>query len=179
MQVEKQPEVQGPEQEVRPGAGRDTLELCFIAVTGVVVASAFVAALTYDRVSARAPLFVMLPLLVLIGLQLRRSIAAIRHQRLHGELSAALRGQYVEFNSVVGFIGWMLLLLGLIYVAGHYVGIAAFMFTLLRAYAKETLRLSLLVTVGVTAIIYLLFEHGFNIPLYRGLIFGILENYVG
>lgn len=177
MNVEYQKELDRDKSPRKRAAGRDTLELCVLAVTGVIVASAFVAALTYDRVSARAPLFVMVPLLILIGFQLKRTMAVVRRQRLLDDLGTVARGQSVEFNSVLTFIGWMVALLGLIFVAGHYVGIAAFMLTLLRGYAKESLRLSLLTTAGVTIIIYALFEHGFNIPLYRGLIFQIFENY--
>lgn len=177
MGVEHQQEPERVASPRKRAAGRDTLELCVLVVTGVVVASAFAAALTYHRVSARAPLFVMIPLLILIGVQLKRTLAVVRRERLLNDLGAVVRGQSVEFNSVLVFIGWMAVLLGLIFVAGHYVGIAAFMLTLLRGYAKESLRLSLLTSAGVTIIIYALFEHGFNIPLYRGLLFQIFENY--
>ena len=71
----------------------------------------------------------------------------------------------------------MVLLLLLILVAGHYAGIAAFMFVLLRLISKESLDLSLLISIGVTISIYFLFEHGFNIELYRGLIFKLWSGY--
>jgi hypothetical protein len=71
----------------------------------------------------------------------------------------------------------MLFLLAIIYVAGQYVGMMVFMFTLMYFSAREPLRLSLLVTVIVTASIYGLFEHVFSIELYRGLVANLLANY--
>jgi hypothetical protein len=71
----------------------------------------------------------------------------------------------------------MILLLLLIYAAGHYVGISVFMLFLLRRLSKESWLLSLAITIGITVIIYLLFEHGFNIELYRGYFFRFLLPY--
>jgi hypothetical protein len=65
----------------------------------------------------------------------------------------------------------MIFLLGTIYLIGHYAGMMIFMFLLLHFKAKESLRLSVIVTLIVTAIIFVLFEQIFNIELYRGLIF--------
>ncbi|MFQ5981747.1 MAG: hypothetical protein ACE5KS_00080 [Woeseiaceae bacterium] len=49
------------------------LELMFISIIGLLVVGAFVAALNYDFVSARAPLVIMVPLLILIGMQLHKT----------------------------------------------------------------------------------------------------------
>ncbi|MFQ5981748.1 MAG: tripartite tricarboxylate transporter TctB family protein [Woeseiaceae bacterium] len=68
----------------------------------------------------------------------------------------------------------MSLLLILIYVAGHYVGISVFMFVLMYTISREHPIFALIVSVGVTVLIYFLFEHGFNIELYRGYIPGLL-----
>lgn len=153
------------------------LELCFISLVGIAVISAFIAALTYDFVSARAPLFIMVPLLILIGIQFNRTRKHAHARNLVAELSLAFKGENSNFNSVTGFIGLMVLLLLLIYVAGHYIGISVFMFVLLRWISKEHPILSLLISVGVTVLIYFLFEHGFNIELYRGYIFRLLSRY--
>ncbi len=163
--------------EERVVPARATLEFCFVSFIGIVVLSAFVAALNYDFVSARAPLFVMVPLLILIGAQWLRGLrarAVTGHGLLRIELSKALRGRNRNLNIAVGFVGWMALLLVLIFVIGHYAGITAFMFVLLRLVSKESTRLSVLVTAGVTIVLYLLFEHVFNIELYRGLLLGLL-----
>ena len=173
----------------RPGAGPQdragdrliantiSLELCFIVVVGLIVAAAFVSALRYDFVSARAPLFIMVPLLILIGVQFMRVKAQARRVDVGDVLSAVARGKNKGFNRVGGFIGWMVLLLVLIVVAGHYIGIAALMFILLRIISKENIVVSLAITAGVTIIIFFLFEYGFDIELHRGLIYRIWAGY--
>ena len=153
------------------------LELCFITLVGLAVMAGFFAALTYDFISARVPLFVMVPLLLLIFVQINRTRRQTRGRNVLAELSLAFSGQNSEFNAVAGFVGLMVLLLLLIYVAGHYVGISVFMLTLLRLISKESWALSLTITVVVTALIYMLFEHGFNIELYRGYVFRMLSLY--
>jgi hypothetical protein len=156
---------------------KSTLELFFISLTGIAVIGGFIAALGYDFVSARTPLCIMVPLLILIGVQFNRARKAVRAETVKSDLSQVFKGQNKGFNSVAAFIGWMALLLLLILVAGHYAGIAAFMFVLLRLISKESWTLSLLISIGVTAIIFFLFEHGFNIELYRGLIYKLVSGY--
>ena len=153
------------------------LELVFIAVIGLFVLGGFVAALTYDFVSARAPLVIMVPLLLLIAMQFSKTRRQAEHHLVLHELGHAIRGENKEFNSVARFIGFMALLLLLIYVAGHYVGILLFMFVLMNRISSEHPVLALMVSVGVTVLIYVLFEHGFNIELYRGYIFRLLSRY--
>jgi hypothetical protein len=163
---------------VEPASNKRTLELCFISFVLVVVLSAFlIAAFSYDFVAARAPLCVMVPLLVLIGVQMKRTAGAVHTGSLRVELLEAFHRKNKEFNAVAAFIGCMMGLLALILIVGHYVGVAVFMYFLLRVIAKESLRLSAWVTTGVTATIYFLFEHGFNIELYRGLIVRLLSGY--
>ncbi len=160
----------------RTGPAKATLELCFLSCIGIVVLSAFVTALNYDIVSARAPLVVMVPLLILLAAQIRRTIGSNRQDVPLAELSQAVRGQNRDLNVAIGFIAWMALLLVLIFVVGHYAGMTAFMFVLLRLVSKETTRLSVLVTASVTIAVYLLFEHVFNIELYRGLLLRLLAS---
>jgi hypothetical protein len=156
---------------------KSTFELLFITLTGLFVLGGFIAALGYDIVSARTPLCIMVPLLILIGVQFNRTRKKVHVESIKSQLSDVLKGQNKGFNSVTAFIGWMALLLLLILVAGHYAGIAAFMFVLLRLVFRESLKLSVLISVGVTVIIYLLFEHGFNIELYRGLLYKVWSGY--
>ena len=150
------------------------LELVFISFIGLVVIGAFIAALNYDFVSARAPLVIMAPLLILIGMQFNKIRRQVGYDVLLNELSHAFKGRNSKFNSVLRFIAYMTLLLLLIFVAGHYVGISVFMFVLMHRVSKERPILALLVSVGVTVLIYFLFEHGFNIELYRGYIPNLL-----
>lgn len=150
------------------------LELMFISIIGLLVVGAFVAALNYDFVSARAPLVIMVPLLILIGMQLHKTRKQAAQGVVFERLTQALRGHNSEFNSVLRFVAFMSLLLILIYVAGHYVGISVFMFVLMYTISREHPIFALIVSVGVTVLIYFLFEHGFNIELYRGYIPGLL-----
>jgi hypothetical protein len=147
---------------------RIALELVFISVIGLIVVGGFVSAIGYDFVSARAPIVIMVPLLVLIALQFNKSRKQAEDHLLVHELKHALKGENSDFNSVTRFIGFMALLLLLIFVAGHYVGISVFMFVMMYWISREHPILALLVSVGVTVLIYLLFEYGFNIELYRG-----------
>lgn len=153
------------------------LEIVFLAVVGLFVIGGFIAALDYDFVSARAPIVIMVPLLVLIAAQLfRNRRAAEQHVVIH-QLKHALKGEDREFNSVVRFVAFMAMLLLMIYVAGHYVGISLFMFALMYWISREHPILALLISIGVTVLIYLLFEHGFNIELYRGYLPRLLSGF--
>ena len=157
---------------------KTTLEFYFIFLVGVVVVGAFVAALSYDFVSARTPLVLLVPMLLLVAVQFNRTRKASKTGIVFANLSHTLKGRNKQFNTVAGLIGWTILLMLLILVAGHYAGIAVFMFILLKMISKESWFLSVLTSVGVTVIIFLLFEIGFNIELYRGLIYKLLSGYV-
>jgi len=157
--------------------GKATLELFFISLTGVAVVGGFIAALSYDFVSARTPLCIMVPLLILIGVQINRTRKAAHKETVLFDVSQAFKGKNKNFNSVATFIGWMVLLLLLILLAGHYAGIAVFMFVLLRLVSKESWMLTILTSAGVTIIIYFLFEYGFNIELHRGLLYKLMSGY--
>ena len=154
------------------------LEFCFSIFVSIIVLSAFIACLTYDFVSARTPIVILVPLLVLSGIQLTRAWkAAAGEIHLIADLSNVFSFKNKEFNGIAGFFGWMIFLLILIFVTGHYVGAAVFMFFLMHLVAEEKLSLSIIVSVVTTIIIFMLFEHLFNIELYRGLIFRIWAGY--
>ena len=153
------------------------LELVFISFIGLVVIGAFIAALNYDFISARAPLVIMVPLIILIAVQFNKMHRQAEQQVVLEQLSHALKGQNIRFNAVLRFVAFMTSLLLLIYVAGHYVGISVFMFVLMHWVSRERRILALLVSIGVTVLIYFLFEHGFNIELYRGYVPSLLGRY--
>ncbi len=159
--------------------GGTALELVFTSVICLIVLAAFISALGYDFISARTPLFIMAPLLLLMGVQIFRTSRAVRMHEVGSQVRGAISGQRKRFNSVLALIGWMLALLAGIFVIGHYAGIVVFMLLLLRRVAKESVSLSIIVTTVVTASIYLLFEHVFNIELYRGVLLRTLEAHVG
>jgi hypothetical protein len=153
------------------------LDLGFIVIIGLVMLAAFISALTYDFISARTPIVILVPLLILIGLQLKRSFKGAAGTDIPKYIAELGKGKNSEFNGIAGFFGWMILLLVLIFVAGHYAGIAAFMFMLLYLVAGEKLVLSLSVSGGVTLMVFALFEHIFGIELYRGMIYRIWAGY--
>ena len=162
----------------KPTKNKTTLELLFITLLGLAFGCAFIAALYYDSISAQAPLVILAPLLLLIGAQINRTRKAINAKTLVSDFSCAVRGKNPNFSKAAGITGWIVMLMLLILVAGHYVGIAAFMFILLNVVSKEGRLLSALVSAGVTVVIYFLFEHGFNIEMYRGLIYDFLFGYL-
>ena len=176
MQTEKNPSNQEQEKEQDKGS-KATLELCFTIIIGMLVAAAFLRSLTYDFVSARTPLVILVPLLILIGIQLKRTWGLSDLSEIKNALSGVIKLKNKEFNGIAGFFLWMIFLLILIFVTGHYVGIAVFMFFLMNLVAEEKFSLSLFISIAVTVVIYMLFEHLFNIELYRGLIFRIWMGY--
>jgi len=155
-----------------------TLELFFVVLIGLAFVAALIAALNYDFVSARTPLVILVPLLILIGAQINRTRKATNAKAIQSSLSRVATGKVRKFNMVAGMSGWIVMLMLLIFFAGHYVGVATFMYILLNVISKESKLLSALVSTGVTAILYVLFEIGFNIELYRGLIYNFLSGYL-
>lgn len=177
----------GPTGETSPEAERAkelervnnmfVLEVCFLAVLGIVVLAAFIEAMTYPLVSSRTPFVIMVPLLGLIAFQSRRLLRVPDKPRIRRRVGIAVNGGSHLFRKVMGMLGWFVMLMALIVVAGHYVGIAAFVL-LLTAYAgREKLMLAIILTVATTLILYVVFEHGFNIELYRGLIWRYYAGY--
>ncbi len=155
-----------------------TLELFFVVLIGLAFVAALIAALNYDFVSARTPLVILVPLIILIGAQINRTRKATNAKAIKLSLSRVAAGKDRKFNLVAGMSGWIVMLMLLIFFAGHYVGVATFMYVLLNVISKESKLLSALVSTGVTAILYVLFEIGFNIEMYRGLIYNFLSGYL-
>jgi len=161
----------------RQKTGIHALEILFLAFVGALVLAAFVEAFSYKLVSSRTPFVIMVPLIALIGVQAfqLRKAGALAEVRYH--IGEAMRGR----NAVFGKLGWLLatfVVVGLlIWTLGHYIGVAIFMLALMRWFARERWVLALLVTAGTVAALFLLFEQGFNVELYRGLLFRYLAGY--
>lgn len=146
------------------------LEIVFLGVIGLVTVAAFFQALSYKLVSARTPYVIMAPLFILIVLHARR-LWSIRHE-FHPatRIKTALSGGNVHLNKVAVFSAWMVGLVAMITVLGHFSGIFLFCVIMMRSLARESWKLSLIVSAGVTLFIFGTFEYLFNIDLYRGLI---------
>lgn len=146
------------------------LEICFLAFIGVVVIVAFIEALSYKLVSSRTPFVIMVPLLILIAVHARR-LWRIRAEFHPGRrIADALRGGHPTFSKVIGFAGWMVGLVLIITIFGHYAGMFLFCAVLMRFVAGERWVLTLIVAAGTTLFIFGVFELIFNIDLDRGLV---------
>lgn len=146
------------------------LEICFLAVIGLVVLLAFFEALTYKLVSSRTPFVIMAPLFILIVVHARRLWRVRTQFDGRARIANALSGRSGGLNTVLGFSGWMLGLVVMITILGHYAGIFLFCVILMRFLASETWTMALGVAAATTLFVFGVFEFLFNIDLYRGLI---------
>ncbi len=165
----EKPEIQEPAERDRRNR-LYTLEVCFLAFVGLVVVLALLEATTYKIVSSRTPFVIMIPLLILIAIQARRLWSVRSEFDARARIAGAFAGRDVTLNKVVGFSAWMVGLVLIIVVFGHYAGIFLFCAILMRFLAGESWPLTLVVAAGTTLFIYGVFEFIFNIDLYRGLI---------
>ena len=146
------------------------LEVCFLAFIGIIVVVAFLEATTYKIVSSRTPFVVMVPLLILIvihAMRLWRARSAFDTRR---HIITALAGKNAIINKVLVFSGWMIGMVTIITLMGHYAGVFAFCLILMRFFGAESWKLTLFVSAGTVLFLFSVFEIAFNIDLYRGLI---------
>lgn len=162
---------------VRKGSRIHALEIVFLSAVGLIVLAAFFEAFTYKLVSSRTPFVIMVPLLLLIGFQAYRLARAGALLEVRYHVGSALRGRYEAFGKLWALGGSIVGLAATIFVLGHYIGIGGFVLYLMRVLAREKLLLSLLVAAGTVAAIYGVFELGFNVRLYRGLVFRWMMGY--
>ncbi|HUD96532.1 MAG TPA: tripartite tricarboxylate transporter TctB family protein [Woeseiaceae bacterium] len=159
-----------------PGNGRQVAEFIFIIVVAAISLAALLAALSYDIISALAPLCILVPLLILVAIQLNRTRKVAHLADVNAELRRVFTGQRQRFRAIAALTGWMALLLATIFVAGHYAGMFLFLLIMLCRISAESWRMTLIVSVLTTAAIYVLFEYVFNLELYRGLIFNLVAS---
>ena len=142
------------------------LEIVFLGLMFLVVLAAFAEAFSYKLVSSRTPFVIMVPLLVLILFHAARIMSGDAWRELQFHVRGAVAGQYKPFNKLAALAATVF---GL--------GAFTFMLFLMRVLGREKLMLSLIVSAVATALIVLLFEKGFNIELYRGMIFRYMAGY--
>ncbi len=166
----KPEDVDTGDRERHPRGHLYALEICFLGLVAVIVVFAFVEALSYKLVSSRTPFVIMAPLIVLIlihGLRIWRVRADFRPG---ARLREALSGKVANLNKVLGISGWMIAMVAMILILGHYAGIFLFCVILMRFLAGEKWWLTLVLAGGTTFFIFGVFEYVFNVDLYRGLI---------
>jgi len=155
----------------------NTLELYFMIGTGLIFVAALVGALNYEFIPASTPVFILIPLLVLTGVQINSARRVLQTSRTSVKLPGSSVSENNYMARAVMLVAWTVLLLGLIILAGHYAGIALFMFMLLRQDSKNDWVFALAVATVTTLVLFILFEIGFDIELYRGLIYRALVGY--
>jgi hypothetical protein len=146
------------------------LEICFLGFIAFFVLVAFVQALGYKLVSSRTPFVIMVPLGILIVVHALRLWRARSEFHPGARIREALSGMTPGMNAVLGISAWMLVMVLMILVLGHYAGIFLFCVILMRFLAGEKWLLTILVSAAATFFIFAVFEYAFNIDLYRGLI---------
>lgn len=154
-----------------------TLEICFLALVGLVIVAAFFEALTYKLVSSRTPLVIMVPLFGLILFHGIRLWGVRQQANLGQRLRLAITGGVPWLNKVVILSLSLFVLIFLITTVGHFVALAVYMFGLMWYLAGERLWLASLVALGTTAALYVLFEIGFDVEMYQGLIYRWFAGY--
>ena len=153
------------------------LEMYLVSAAGIVFTMALLAAMSYDTLPARTPVFILLPLLILTVLQINRTRILTANGPSSTKSTRPVFGRENQLGKVLQIFIWTVLLLGLIVIAGHYAGIVMFMFLLLKVVSKKEATLALAIAASVTLVLYILFEIVFDIELYRGLVYRIINGY--
>ena len=132
----------------------------------------FIALIDYRPVTRRAPLVVMIPLALLVlgeTFKITRKLRALKRENSTQTLLPRLdRNKFAKASQI---LVWLIILLVMIYFAGHLGGILLFLVVFLKFVSKEPWKISLSVSAGVTLGLYALFEKILMIPLYRGAIY--------
>lgn len=178
MTQETDRQTDGLERETRRAVGNMlTVEVCFVAILLAIIVAAFFEALTYKLVSSRTPFVIMVPLLILLLVQMGRLLKVHSLASTVTRARSALAGEIPVFSKIVAMMVWLTALMVAIIAFGHYIAIGAFIFVMTRVLAGERLKLAIITSVAMTAVILVVFEFGFDIELYRGLIYRYFMGY--
>lgn len=132
----------------------------------------FVATLGYKPIARRAPLIVMLPLAGMLIGQVVVLVKKLRQRQSEDvEVSLLPTIEAEKLKKALFLSLWMILLMLMIYFAGHAGGIALFLVFFLRFTSHERWGLSISLGLGVTFALYVLFEVILKIPLFPGAIY--------
>ena len=137
----------------------------------------FFATWSYGTKARLAPLFMLVPGIILTGIHLGRI-----HRRpdlISEEGVAEEDGESFEisapFNQEMWMVAWFIGFAALIWLTGFLVATPLFLILYLRLWAKESWRRTLPLAVITTLCIYLIMEWTFKIILYRGWIISVME----
>jgi hypothetical protein len=160
-----------------PASRLVTLELTSLVLVGLLTVGALITAIGYDLSSSR-PLFVILvPLVLLIAVQIYRTMRAAGHGQILPVISAAFAGRITDFAVASRFFLMLLALLLCIYVLGHYAGLFLAMFYLIRIHGGESLKMALVVPAITAMALFGLFDLVFSIELFQGQLYRYFAGY--
>src|SRR5680860_1470465 len=136
------------------------LDIFFCSALALMLILFFTRALGYPIVSARAPLLAMVPLAILLVINLVKIIRASSVQRVKDQTHKQVGEEGTQLKKLVSFVLWLV-----------------FLVLCLRLMAKEGWRLAVMLSVGMTLAVYVVFEMIMGIYLYRGVIYLIWRGY--
>lgn len=147
-------------------------DLLFCLLLIVLLVVFFVATLGYKPVTKRAPLVVMIPLGMMLVGQLAVLVKKLKQTRAENvENSLLPKIDVKKLWKAAQLLLWMMLLILMIYLAGHVGGILLFLILFLRFASRERWLLSISLGLSVTVALYILFEVALRIVLYPGAIY--------
>lgn len=154
-------------------------EVVFILFLLGVTVAAILESFTYSMTAARTPLVILIPLLLLIIGITVREIRVMRRDSasLVDTVKTALRGKYPKFQKFLAFALWLILLMIMVAILGHYVAVALFTWILMRPVGKETNALAIKVALGVPLAIFGLFDLVLGLEMFPGLIYQVWAGY--
>jgi len=139
----------------------------------------FIALIGYKPVTRRAPLVVMIPLsLMVLGetFRITQKLRALKRENATQTLFPRLDKE--KLTKALQILAWLIILLVMIYFAGHIGGIVLFLFIFLKFVSEEPWKIAMGVSGGVTLGLYLLFEKILQIPLYRGAVYDTVSTWL-
>ncbi len=157
--------------------GEFILTLFFLAFFSILI----VISMTYSPNARRMPLVVMVPGLALCAVLLvkkakKGSAAEHRQEQQEHEPTGTDDGgtantkPSAENKKMLVMFGWMILLVGMIWIVGFLVTIPVYTILFMRS-LKEPWRLSIIFGIVGFIVLYFLFAVGLNMELYPGLIY--------
>lgn len=158
---------------------RRVAELFFILFLAVLGFAALFESFTYSITASRTPLVILIPLLLLIILLAIREVRAVLADStdVFGIAKKAIRGDYPQFKKFMQFSLWLMMLIAMVIVFGHYIAVGVFTFILMRLVAKEALSLSIKITMAVPVAIFLVFDLALSLNMFPGILYQLWAGY--
>ena len=147
-----------------------TEKIIFASVLTFLFGGALCIALSFPPGARLSPLTVIIPctviMLFILVDETRKPSSTNDEVKISRSLSLPTK---VVRQREAAIVGWILFLIGLIYVIGFIYAIPLFMLIMLRFRGKESWTLSIFITAGVSVFIYFFFVSLLKVNLYQGL----------